>query len=105
LRERYSECDAWLFGSRLDSFGLPMLEAMACRTPVIAVPVGAAQDLMAGGGGVLVPKESPSAMASALVEMCTRPEAQWQQYSDRAYATAQGYSWRDATRRLLNALD
>ena len=105
LRERYSECDAWLFGSRLDSFGLPMLEAMACRTPVIAVPIGAAQDLMAGGGGVLVPKESPSGMASAIVQLCTQPEAQWQQYSDRAYATAQAYSWGDATRRLIDALD
>jgi len=104
LRDRYSECDAWLFGSRLDSFGLPMLEAMACRTPVIAVPIGAAEDLMAGGGGVLVPKESPMDMANALVAMCTQPEAQWQQYSDHAYATAQRYSWHDATRRLIDAI-
>ena len=104
LRDHYSECDAWLFGSRLDSFGLPMLEAMACRTPVIAVPIGAAEDLMAGGGGVLVPKESPAGMASALVEMCTQPEAQWQQRSDQAYATAQRYSWHDATRRFIDAI-
>lgn len=42
----YAACDAWLFGSRLDSFGLPILEAMACRTPVVGVPVGAAPDLL-----------------------------------------------------------
>lgn len=104
LRAHYSACDAWLFGSRMDSFGLPMLEAMACRTPVIAVPIGAAEDLMAGGGGVLVPKESPAGMARAIADMCTQPELQWQQRSDQAHATAQRYSWRDATRRLLDAI-
>jgi glycosyltransferase involved in cell wall biosynthesis len=58
LRSHYAACDAWLFGSRLECFGLPMLEAMACRTPVIAVPVGAAPDLLATGAGELVPAES-----------------------------------------------
>jgi len=101
LRDHYAACDAWLFGSRLDSFGLPILEAMACRTPVIAVPIGAAEDLVGGGGGVLVAKESPQEMADALVRMCTQPEPVWLRQSSLAYETAHHYSWTDATRRLL----
>jgi glycosyltransferase involved in cell wall biosynthesis len=100
----YARCDAWLFGSRLDSFGLPILEAMACRTPVIGVPVGAAPDLLADGGGVLVPPDSPEAMAAAIVALCRGPQEPWRQASERAYARAHGYSWDDAATRLLAAL-
>ena len=105
LKVIYSRCDAWLFGSRLDSFGLPILEAMACRTPVIAVPVGAAQDLLGDGTGVLVAKESPEAMAAAIVALCRHPAGDWLARSDRAFAKAHGYSWNDAATRLLTTLE
>ena len=50
----YSSCDFWLFGSRVEGFGLPILEAMACRTPVIATKAGAAPEILGQGGGRLV---------------------------------------------------
>ncbi|MFZ2736731.1 MAG: glycosyltransferase family 4 protein [Burkholderiaceae bacterium] len=104
LASLYSRCDAWLFGSRIDSFGLPILEAMACRTPVIGVPVGAAPELLADGAGLLVAPESAQAMATAIVALCTLPADQWQSMSDRAYDRAHNYSWDDATALLLQAL-
>lgn len=102
LRELYAQCDYWLFGSRLDSFGLPILEAMACRTPVIGVPVGAAPDLIGQGGGVLVDFDSPPSMAEAIVRLCQQSDAQWLALSDAAHATAHGYSWTDATQRFFD---
>ena len=104
LKQIYAGCDSWLFGSRLDSFGLPILEAMACRTPVIAVPIGAAQDLLGDGTGVLVAKESPEQMAAAIVAMCRESPTAWQQRSDRAYDKAHSYSWDDAALRLQSVL-
>ncbi|MCF8167731.1 MAG: glycosyltransferase family 4 protein, partial [Rhodoferax sp.] len=104
LRAIYARCDGWLFGSRLDSFGLPILEAMACRTPVIAVPIGAATDLLGDGTGLLVAKESPEAMAAAIIDLCRSSNQDWQHRSDRAYQKAHSYSWKDATERLLLAL-
>lgn len=104
LRAHYAACDYWLFGSRLDSFGLPILEAMACRTPVIGVPIGAAPDLLTQGGGVLVAKESAQSMANAIVASCRQPDNCWQRMSDAAYATAHAYSWADATKMLLSAI-
>ena len=104
LQKIYSACDAWLFGSRLDSFGLPILEAMACRTPVIAVPIGAATDLLGDGTGILVAKESSEEMATAIVTICRQSANEWQECSDRAYRKAHSYSWDDATTRLLNIL-
>jgi glycosyltransferase involved in cell wall biosynthesis len=104
LKEIYASCDAWLFGSRLDSFGLPILEAMACRTPVIAVPIGAAADLLGDGTGVLVAKESPEEMAAAIVAMCRQSAPDWQTCSARAHRKAHGYSWDDAANLFLAAL-
>lgn len=105
LRDHYAACDVWLFGSRLDSFGLPILEAMACRTPVVAVPIGAAPDLLSDGAGSIVPSESPQAMADAIVRLCTGAEADWQRMSDRAQATAHGYTWREAALNLVAILE
>ncbi|MFO1413337.1 MAG: glycosyltransferase family 4 protein [Burkholderiales bacterium] len=104
LASLYAACDAWLFASRRDSFGLPILEAMACGTPVIGVPVGAAPDLLPDGGGTLVTPESPAAMAAAIVALCGGPEADWRRASARAHARAHRWSWEDATDRLLEVL-
>jgi glycosyltransferase involved in cell wall biosynthesis len=104
LREIYSQCDAWLFSSRAEGFGLPILEAMACRTPVLATPAGAAPELVGQGGGLLVPHEDPEALAKAIVKVCILPDDEWRSLSDRALATAVGYSWDDATAAFEKAV-
>lgn len=100
----YARCDAWLFASRIDSFGLPILEAMACRTPVVGLPIGAAPDFLTDGAGLLVapPSEEalPEAMADALVKLLSGPPEAWRQMSDRAHARAHAYSWEDAVERF-----
>ncbi len=105
LRDLYAACDVWLFASRMDSFGLPMLEAMACRTPLVAVPMGAAEQLLASGGGRLVKPESPEAMAEAVCDLLKMPQAEWQASSDRAWQRAHGHTWRGATAALLNCMN
>ena len=97
LRDRYAACDVWLVSSRSEGFGLPILEAMACRTPVIATPTGAAPELIAGGGGVLVGYDDPRAMADQIVRLVTLPDADWRALSGAAYATARGNDWDRAT--------
>lgn len=101
----YARCDAWLFGSRVDSFGLPILEAMACRTPVVGVPVGAAPELLAQGAGVLLPDAEAESMAQALVALLAGPAPRWRQMAEAAHARAHRYSWDEATTRLLAALE
>ncbi len=104
LKEFYSQCDAWLFGTRIEGFGLPILEAMACRTPVIGTPAGAAPELLTDGAGILVKAEDPEDMARAIEQIAKLSETEWQAMSDAAYAKATAYTWDDATERFEAAL-
>ena len=97
IREIYSQCDAWLVGSRSEGFGLPILEAMACRTPVISTPCGAAPELLASGGGIIVAPEDPCDMAKAIEKIVCMSEGTWGEMSDLALATASLYTWENAT--------
>ncbi|MGN6370784.1 MAG: glycosyltransferase family 4 protein [Phycisphaerae bacterium] len=105
LRTLYASCDAWLVGSRIEGFGLPVLEAMACRTPVIATPAGAAPELIGYGGGIMVPMEDPEGMAAGIFRVVHMSAKGWGSMSDQALATATSYTWDDATDRLEAALE
>ncbi len=97
IREIYSSCDLWLFGSRAEGFGLPILEAMACRTPVIATPAGAAPELLSNGGGVLLGDYTVDSMVKAILNINNMQESHWETMSEQAYEKAKSYSWDDAT--------
>lgn len=104
LRLLYSSCDAWLFATRREGFGLPILEAMACRTPVIGTSAGAGRDLIEQGGGRLVNIDDASDMASKIVEFAEMPTDQWRSISNAALTTATSYSWDDATNEFEDAI-
>ena len=104
LRELYAQCDAWLFSSQTEGFGLPILEAMACRTPVIGTSAGAAPELLADGGGIFVAHDDPSDMARAIEHVVAMSEPDWMRLSDRAFATAARYTWDNATDLFESAL-
>jgi len=104
IRDIYGACDVWLVGSRSEGFGLPILEAMACRTPVISTPVGAAPELVIGGGGDLVDFEDVSGMAQRIVRYIRMSPPKWRECSDQAYNVACDHSWPrsvDAMERVL----
>ena len=101
IPEIYASCDAWLFSSWSEGFGLPLLEAMACRTPVIATPGGAAPDLIGEQVGVLLGEaRDPEAMADAILKLSEIPSDLWRKMSEAARRTAQRYTWDDAADRF-----
>jgi glycosyltransferase involved in cell wall biosynthesis len=101
----YARCDAWLWPSRREGFGLPILEAMACRTPVIAAPAGAAPELLEKGGGVLLPSADPVAMADAIAKLVGSSSSEWLKVSEQARAIAARHDWNESVRLFEAALE
>ena len=62
----YSSADAFVFPSRSDTFGLVMLEAMACGTPVAAYPVAGPLDVVGTSPGGVLHEDLRVAALSAL---------------------------------------
>jgi glycosyltransferase involved in cell wall biosynthesis len=89
----YASCDAWLWPSRREGFGLPILEAMACRTPVVAAPAGAAPEILQGGGGLLLPSSEVAPMADGIERLLAMPAARWRAMSEQARAVAVRHGW------------
>jgi glycosyltransferase involved in cell wall biosynthesis len=62
--------EAFVSASRTESFGLAILESMACGTPVVATRTGGAQELIGDEeAGLLVNIGDPTALANAIVRL------------------------------------
>jgi glycosyltransferase involved in cell wall biosynthesis len=64
----YSLADIYVSPSLLEGFGLPIAEALACETPVVAADAGAVAEIT-GPGGVLVLPRDPQAIADAITTL------------------------------------
>lgn len=65
LRALYTKAEIVWFPSRYEGFGMPVLEAMACRTPVVTSDCSSLPEV-AGGNAVLVPSDKPGEHAEAI---------------------------------------
>ena len=89
----YNAVDSFVFPSRTDTFGLVMLEALACGTPVAAFPTAGPLDVVGDSdGGVLHDDLRTAALRSLEVPR------------ERARARAMTFEWADVCRRFLGHL-
>jgi glycosyltransferase involved in cell wall biosynthesis len=78
---------------------------MACRTPVVAAPAGAAPELLAAGGGVLLAAADPALMSQAIERVCGLPEPEWRALSEQARAVALRHGWDRSVGLFESALE
>jgi glycosyltransferase involved in cell wall biosynthesis len=93
LADAYRQSDVFVFPSRTDTFGLVMIEAMACGLPVAAFPVAGPLDVIGQSqAGVLGENLRETAMA------CLDLPA------DKPISRAASFTWARATDQFLAAL-
>jgi glycosyltransferase involved in cell wall biosynthesis len=72
--EALRDLDIFVALSRLESFGVSILEAGACGLPVVAAAVGGLKEVVVDGRtGILVPPDDPEAAASAMLRLVDNP--------------------------------
>jgi L-malate glycosyltransferase len=62
----YSGIDLFVLPSRYETFGIVLIEAMACGIPVIATRCGGPEEIVVPGTGMLIEKENPEDLAGAI---------------------------------------
>lgn len=104
IREIYGTCSAWLFSSREEGFGLPILEALACGTPVLATPAGAAPDILPHGGGVLLDSYHPNNLADEIINLLSIRKEEWKNLSSESLNVASTFSLENSIERFSGYL-
>jgi glycosyltransferase involved in cell wall biosynthesis len=90
LAKYYCTATVMVFPSRY-GFGLSVLEAMACGTPVVAAAALDAPEF-AEGTGILVPPDDPPALAARIVSILT-DQAVRADFTAKGLEKARQYSW------------
>jgi glycosyltransferase involved in cell wall biosynthesis len=93
LAEVYASADVFVFPSRTDTFGLVLLEAMACGLPVAAYPVTGPLDVIGDSKAGAMNEDLRTACLAAL-----------ELKREDAVAHARKFSWRAATEQFLSHL-
>lgn len=93
LARYYAAADVFVFPSRTDTFGLVMLEALACGVPVAAYPVTGPLDVINGSGAGVLNEDLALAVQQALAIP-----------PDRCRAFALQFSWRHVAELFLQHL-
>ena len=95
----YSMADAFAFPSWIEGFGIPLLEAMTCGTPVIASDRGAIPEVV-GDAGLLADAEDDTAIADHIARVLS-DSAIAQRMRERGFARAAQFSWEQTARRMI----
>jgi glycosyltransferase involved in cell wall biosynthesis len=91
LSALYRGADLFAFPSLHEGFGIPVLEAMAQETPVIAADIPALREI-ASGAAVLRSPDDPDAWVAALDNLL-HDEPELARLGNAGRVRAQGYSW------------
>jgi glycosyltransferase involved in cell wall biosynthesis/GT2 family glycosyltransferase len=103
LFELFRRADVFVLPTIGETYGLVLCEAMACGLPIVATNVGAIPEIVEDGrSGVLVPPNSPSALADALRMLARRPDLR-RSMGERGLHLA--HRDHDATRNIESVLE
>ena len=99
----YNNAFAFLYTSLRESFGIPLLEAMACGTPVITSNTSSMPEI-GGQHAILINPESSDEIAQKMLEL-ENNDALYRAQEDIGLKRAALFSWRQTAEQLLNVYD
>ncbi len=96
----YSQCKLFLYPSLRESFGIPMLEAMRCGSPVITSNTSSMPEV-SGGAALIIDPYKAEEITGAMVRLI-QDEKLRNDIIQRGYLQAEKFSWRAMAKEVLN---
>jgi len=100
LRALYGQAAAFVYPSRYEGFGLPLIEAMACGTPVIAARAASIPEVM-GDAGLLLDPEAGDAWTQAIGDVL-QDEGRRARMRDAGRRQVAQFTWARTARATLD---
>jgi len=99
LPQIYSSAFVFVYTSLYESFGIPQLEAMACRTPVITSNTSAMPEI-AGEKATLVNPYNVDEIVGALIKL-EKDDQYYKEQQDYGEKRAKLFSWHNTAKEIL----
>jgi glycosyltransferase involved in cell wall biosynthesis len=97
----YSAATVFVYPSRYEGFGLPVLEAMACGTPVVTTNAASIPEL-AGPAAFQIDPDDTKHMAAPIIRLCTEEESR-DDLIERGFNQVEKFSWEKTAAQTLQA--
>ncbi len=95
----YGLSEVFLFPSLSEGFGMPVVEAMACGTPVITSKISSMPEI-AGDAALLIDPMSPPSIADALIQILSNEQIRLDMIQD-GILNAKRFSWDITAEKVL----
>lgn len=96
----YNGADVFIYPTLYEGFGMPVLEAMACGTPVITASVGSIPEV-AGNAALFIDPHQPEEIARAILRVIS-DIALRDRMIEQGLAQAQRFSWANTAQQVLD---
>ena len=106
LARYYSAADIFACPSSYEPFGLVIVEAMACKTPVVATTKGGPIEILTEGvDGFLVDPRDTELMEKRILEILLDDDLRGQMSQNALNTACDGYSWKEVAKKILTVFD
>ena len=99
----YNHCRVFVFPSRHEGFGLPVLEAMTCGAPVLCANTTSLPEVMGLKEAMFAPGDVPR-LTQLITRVVTEPEFR-QQLIDHGLERSRRFSWHKTATELLHLIE
>lgn len=97
----YSRKTILVMSSLFEGFGLPAVEAMSCRTPVVVTTAGSLKEVVTPDCGMLVPPRDPAALKDAILKLLADKKLRQKMGENGRKRAVENFSWPVAARNTL----
>lgn len=104
LASLYCGAYAFLFPSLYEGFGLPVLEAMACSTPVVISSTSSLPEV-GGEAAIYVDPENPESIVEGIEKVLNLSKEEYREMKIKVIGQAKKFSWEDSARETLKTYE